>query len=187
MPDVDMWTFAPFKLDGRPIRQIGINLGAPGDRRADDGTFWLEYPVVGGPSPKIDIRTSPTKPRWFRHHASRFAGPGLPWVAASGAIGLRSINIRLARPDAPERTYAVRLHFAEPDDLQPGQRVFDVALQGRNVLTRLDIIKQAGGRNRAVVRECTQVVVKDVLTIALEPSPGSHPPLLCGIQAKIEN
>jgi len=40
---------------GTPIRAVGINLGAPGDRRADNGTLWLEYPRVGGPSPEIPV------------------------------------------------------------------------------------------------------------------------------------
>ena len=34
------------------VRRVGINLGAPGDRKADDGTLWLEYPSVGGSSPR---------------------------------------------------------------------------------------------------------------------------------------
>jgi len=56
MPDVEVWTtFPQYKVEGR-IRRVGINLGAPGDRRTEDGTLWLEHPVVGGASPKIEIR-----------------------------------------------------------------------------------------------------------------------------------
>ena len=39
----------------------------------------------------------------------------------------------------------------------PGQRVFDVAVQGTTVLKGLDIVREAGGRNRALVKEFTDV------------------------------
>ena len=31
------------------VRQVGINLGAPGNRVDEGGTLWLEHPQVGGP------------------------------------------------------------------------------------------------------------------------------------------
>ena len=41
-----------------PSAQLpGINFGAPGDRKTDDGTLWLDWPSVGGPSPEISVRT----------------------------------------------------------------------------------------------------------------------------------
>ena len=44
MPEAEMWTY--YRPSGRegPIRRVGIMLGAPGNRKADDGTLWLEYP-----------------------------------------------------------------------------------------------------------------------------------------------
>ena len=36
-----------------------------------------------------------------------------------------------AEPAKPCSSYTVELLFAEPDDVQPGQRVFSVALQGK--------------------------------------------------------
>ncbi len=47
MPEIEMWTYSQFGLDGKDgerIQRVGINFGAPGDRRAPDGTLWLEYP-----------------------------------------------------------------------------------------------------------------------------------------------
>jgi hypothetical protein len=85
--------------------------------------------------------------------------------------------------------YTVRLHFAEPRDLQPGDRVFDVAIQGRRVLEALDIARAAGGTHRAMVQEVTGIGVKDDLEIELTPSPTvtRHPPLLCGIEIVAED
>ena len=57
-PSAEMWTFNDLPWDGKPVRRVGINFGAPGDRRADDGTLWLDWPSVGGPSGKA-VETSP--------------------------------------------------------------------------------------------------------------------------------
>lgn len=47
----------------------------------------------------------------------------------------------------------VRLHFAETYWSKPGQRVFNVAINGRQVLTNFDIVAAAGAKNKAVIRE----------------------------------
>jgi hypothetical protein len=51
--------------------------------------------------------------------------------------------------------YKVRLHFAEIYWDNAGQRVFNVKLNGQQVLTNFDILATAGGKNKAVVREFT--------------------------------
>jgi hypothetical protein len=50
-------------------------------------------------------------------------------------------------------TYTVRLHFAEPFFHAPGQRLFDVAINGTTVLKNFDIFAAAGAIDTAVVRE----------------------------------
>jgi hypothetical protein len=69
------------------------------------------------------------------------------------------------------RPFTVRLHFAEPDeDVKPGQRVFDVQLQGQTVLKDFDIVKAAGGARTAVVREFKHIPAAGALTVAFEPA-----------------
>jgi glucan endo-1,3-alpha-glucosidase len=53
----------------------------------------------------------------------------------------------------PGATYLVRLHFAELSFTGTGQREFNVALNGTNVLSNFDVFAAAGGQNRAVVKE----------------------------------
>jgi hypothetical protein len=65
--------------------------------------------------------------------------------------------------------YTVRLHFAEPDDVQPGQRVFDVRLNGAVVLSDFDIVKEAGARYTAVVREFQGIEATGLLQVELVP------------------
>lgn len=193
-PDAEMWSSGAPAPQG-PFR-IGLNLGAPGDRLADDGTLWVDYPSVGGPSPytiekwdardverrtttiirKRKVETIPGELETCRRHSLRLTGGGLKWVAASGVKGLRSLTMKVARPGR----YTVRLHFAEIEGAEAGARLFDAAIQGRTVLERFDIVKEAGGPLRAVVREFRGVEVRDGLTVELKPVRGET--FLSGIE-----
>lgn len=53
----------------------------------------------------------------------------------------------------PGAAYVVRLHFAELSFTGPGQRVFNVAINGTNVLSNFDVFAAAGAQNKAVVKE----------------------------------
>ena len=191
MPDADTWTFNQRQPKGLSKR-IGINLGAPGDRRGGNGTLWLEYPQNGGPSPTIHVTTVPDKPNYFSHHTSRLSGEGLKWVAASGVEGIESLRISLDEQESANKqtedspkSYVVRLYFSEPNSgIQPGERTFSVAMQGVAVLPNFDIVKVAGGSNRTVVREFPGVQVDTDLEIAFSPSAASEAalPILCGVE-----
>ncbi|MBN2311778.1 MAG: hypothetical protein JXR94_22555, partial [Candidatus Hydrogenedentes bacterium] len=62
MPDVEVWTtFPETAVDGRILR-LGVNLGAPGDRRAENDTLWLEYPATAGTSPDVRIQLGAEMP-----------------------------------------------------------------------------------------------------------------------------
>ena len=71
-------------------------------------------------------------------------------VYQSGRYGTFSYTI----PGLSSGTsYTVRLHFAEIYWTGVGQRAFNVSLNGAQVLTNFDIVAQAGGANKAVVRD----------------------------------
>jgi len=55
----------------------------------------------------------------------------------------------------PGASYTVRLHFAETYWTKTGQRVFNVRLNGQQVLTNFDMIAAAGAPNKAVVEPFT--------------------------------
>ena len=55
--------------------------------------------------------------------------------------------------------------FADPDNDRPGQRLFDVTIQGQTVLTGFDIVREAGGRHHALVKEFKGVRVKERLVL----------------------
>ncbi len=195
-PDVEVWTFNRLPESKAPIRRVGLNFGAPGDRMADDGTLWLEMPLAGSPSPELRVVLEPPAASGddaepadftgevFRHHSSRVRSGALRWVAASGLIGVTRVAVTLGIDAKGERSYVVRLHFLEPEALSAGQRVFDVSLQDRRVLEDFDVVKAAGGAWRAVVKEFAGVKVSDVLAVSLKPKAGAA--ILCGLEAVVE-
>ena len=176
--DAEMWTFFGTTEIKGPIKRIGVNLGAPGDRRAENGTLWLEHPSVGGKSPVAPVALDGPVER-FRKHSSRIGGDGIPWVAASGMKGLTSLTLTLDKAAKEEQNYTVRLHFVEPDGLAAGQRTFDVTLQGQEILKDFDICREAGGPDKSLVKEFT-VAASTELKLKFARKKGL--PLLCGLE-----
>jgi len=181
-PEAEMWTFSSERPGDGAVERVGINLAAPGDRRDDDGTLWLDWPSAGSPSPDLDIVTTPEAVQTFRVHASVVVSGPRPWVCASGAIGLEEIRIPLG--GATPRAYRLTLYFVEPRGLASEQRVFDVDVQGHTVLAQLDVAKEAGGPWRGMAREVNGVVAGEELVVRLQVVKGE--PVLCGIEIVAE-
>jgi len=180
-PEVEVWTFSSVGPSKAPIRRVGLNFGAPGDRLSATGTLWLDWPSVGGPSPDPSVKVRPSRPKAFRHHMSVIEDGELKWVAASGLEGVESMAIRLAGKGAAARPYTVRLHFAEPAaGAIAGERVFTVNLQGKDVLKDFDIVNAAAGPRRAIVREFRRVMVTEHLELGFSAKEGK--PLVCGVE-----
>ena len=79
-------------------------------------------------------------------------------------------------PPPVERSFAVRLHFAEPDGAAPGERVFDVSVQGRPVVRALDIARECDGRRTGLVKELRGIRASGRITVDISPDAG-HPVL----------
>ena len=190
MPEVEQWTFSSVASMEGAIRRLGVNFGAPGDHLAGNGTMWLEHPTVGGPSPAIPLRVEPEDPSVFRFHPSRIKGGDARAVAASGVRGIMSLMLTLCPPEAlaEDLPYTVRLYFVEPDGKSPGERVFDVAINGEVALEDFDVAREAGGPYRAVAREFTQIAVANYLTVTFTATgpPESNAPVLSGIEIEAE-
>ncbi|MCG8587131.1 MAG: malectin, partial [Pirellulales bacterium] len=75
-----------------------------------------------------------------------------------------------------KRQFDVRLHFAD-NFAKPGDRIFDVAIEGQPVLTDFDV---AGEGKSPVVREFKNVEVVGTLDIELTPKKGKT--ILSGIE-----
>ena len=194
--------------EGR-LRRLRVNFGAPGDRRDAAGASWLSYPRPFRPAAappgagRLPVRLEAQEPRW-RYRPSltpHVAKTDRPWVYTSALCGpgdilidlvpRRAATVPTTRPGP--RAYTVRLHFLELEGLRPRQRVFNVSVQGREVLKDFDIAAAAAklgppgsrGARAAVVREFRSVTAAEVLKVSLTAGKGA-PPVLCGIEAVIE-
>ncbi|MEM7233558.1 MAG: PQQ-binding-like beta-propeller repeat protein, partial [Planctomycetota bacterium] len=160
----------------RPIRRVGLNLGAPGDAVSPSGTAWFEFPEVGGPASKLEVQLAPSVVEPFRYHASRVrqlaGGRGdaaRPWVGASGVYGLTSISIGLRNSGA--QTYTVRLFFTEWEHAAAGQRTMNVKINGNTVLSNFDVVTEVG-RSVVIVKKFSGISARDRLLVELEATKG---------------
>ena len=222
-PWVETWSFNyyPPPEIPKPVKQVGINFGAPGNRYDEDRALWIEFPSVGGPSPDIPIYIDSENPKLFRNHASHVekedSHPN--WIVSSGIEGEATIKIRpFIQPEAPEerveafkqnaftkqlpknpyeatgdydtpRPHTIRLHFAEPESLKPGDRVFDVYIQGNKVLENFDMMKSTGGVKRPIKMEFAGIQIKDDLEISIKSADPRkrYMPIICGVEIVAEN
>ncbi len=182
LPETEMWTSFGSKEAKGPVKRLGLNLGAAGDRRAPDGTLWTDYPSIAGVSPSVPVQTKADKMELLRRHSSAFSGP-YNWVTSSGIQGLDEISINLGKTADP-RKFTVRLFFAEPDaEVTAGERVFHVDVQGKRVVSDLDVFRASGGSLKSFVQEVKGVVVEEMLVIRLtKTEPSVERTLLCGIE-----
>ncbi|HUP80137.1 MAG TPA: malectin domain-containing carbohydrate-binding protein [Pirellula sp.] len=147
------------------IERIGVNFGAPGDRKTRDGTLWLDFPSVGGPSPKIRIETVPESPTYhYRHSNWMEGGIGWQWVAASSVEGLKMLTLQDLKPGK----YTVRLYFAENAELRVGDRVQSIYINGDMVLKDLDILAEAKKPMSGIVRQFDDLMISDTFTMRLQ-------------------
>ena len=92
----------------------------------------------------------------------------------------------LSEADEPAE-YTVRLYFADFDNKQAGKRVFDIKLQGQVVLDDFDIVREAGGSCKAIIRQFRGITVSRDLEIELvaqdkKLSSKNGVPVLCGVE-----
>jgi outer membrane protein assembly factor BamB len=199
-PDHQRWGIYSSGGDNTPVQNLAINFGAPGDRRDSTGQLWLGYPRPALPSDRKALgfslemqteflqgggyvcRSSEAEPASDSDHS---------WIFASCAHGLRRCVVPLLDERDGPADYTVTLYFADSENQQKDQRVFDVALQGQVVVEGFDIAKEAGGPQKVVARQFPDVKVDRNLEIELAPVTTSaagwsmsQAPILCGLQVR---
>lgn len=206
MPEAESWTFGNESFFSQPVREFGLNLGGPGDRRDRSGTLWFDCPSVGGPGPQIDIQFEPASPQRFIQHASLIqpeeeTATGAPtWIGASGLLGIRKAKLKVKRPDRDHDEVRISLTFGLPpgESWKTDPRIFSVAVNGRTLETDMNLNEKAQSRKRLespATRRARSVSVSTRLTvpeevleieISLTPKEGSRETVLSGIQIKFE-
>lgn len=202
MPKLEYWTNNEIQWSGKPVKQIGINFGAPGDRMADNNTLWLDYPSVGGNSPDIPIEvnfvtndtssikqyktlssnSAEKKIGYIRTNSFNIETENHTYVAASAINGVQDITITLSEEVMDNSIYTVKLYFAEIEKINEISRVFDVEVQGEKVLSDFNISKETNGINKLKVKTIEGVLIQDKLNIKLSADNSEILPLLSGIE-----
>jgi beta-galactosidase len=106
------------------------------------------------------------------------AGTRAPEVYRTERYGMSGYRF-----DVPDGKYAVALHFCETYErlTQSGERVFSVKIQGKPVLADFDVLKEAGGPARPVVKEFKNIEVTDG-RLSIEFVPKIQNPEINGIE-----
>lgn len=171
-----------------PVKHVAVNLGAPGFRTDATGRLWLPYAghnSVAGLFAKWlpKYQHSPQSFSYRQTETVRVASRSIPWVFSSYYHGTKKLTFTLL--EQGKGKYTIRLYFTEPDELEAGQRIFDVQLQGITVCHKLDIVAETKGRYRPLVKTYRGVEIDRVLNIALKKGIGQ--PVLCGFEAVRED
>ena len=179
-----------------PVQQLALNLGAPGDRRDQQGKLWLAYPR---PTPNPGLETSLdlalALETQFMPQGEFFSNDGDTtelsplegrWITSSGARGLTRCSLPLLGKDDKPAVYQLRLCFSKGENDKSSQRVFDVQVQGQTMLENVDAAAEAEVGEVKIIREIKDIEVTDSLVIDLIPKTktpsGFELPILSAIE-----
>lgn len=187
------WTIYSAVGAQTPVQHLAVNLGAPGDRKAADGTVWLSYPRYRAYQEtaldvKLDLAEQFTGGGGFRSVSDASTpvdGTDVPWIYTSWAEGLTQLTLPLVGEGDSPATYTIRLHFADPRDAEAATSVFDVAINGTTVQEGVSVTRTPETAATAQVVEIPGVEVSGSVTIAINPREGT--PLLNAVEAVRED
>ncbi len=186
MPWMSYWTNSNYRWNGKPIRQLGLNFNAPGDRSSDDNTLWFEYPYVSGSPPEIPVVMDTLGITKIRKEPFSIVSEKTPWVCSSALAGVQSMEITLTTDEqVSESSYTVKLYFSELEDMAPGDRIFDIYIQDKKVAEEFDIVSEAGKTDKEVQKVYHGVKAGNTLKINLAPKKGNT--IISGIELIQEN
>jgi hypothetical protein len=159
---------------------INVNGSATGSFSADGNSFtWTNAARTAGDGEAIPAVHGGVGAVGTAINTSGVSNPAPASVYQTYRWGIMTFNANQLVSGQP---YRVRLHFAETHWNNPGQRLFDVYLNGWKVLDNFDVLASAGGKNRAIVREFTAFANSDGRIIVQTLPRGADQPMVCGIE-----
>ncbi len=132
-------------FDGKEFAPLGTYVTS-GEAHDSDEALTGNYDIAGTPFPEL-YRTE-------------------SWMDQNGSGATFTLPV-------PDGDYVVHLHFVDwaAFSQEPGDRVFDVALQGETVLTDFDIVAEAG-KNTALVKSFPVTASGGQVTVTIIPKNG---------------
>ena len=176
--NVEEWSLYISNGPMTPVKHLAINLGAPGDKKDNNGTIWFGYPRPDithvnnyrRTGVRFDLHEKILKGMGYYSYDSKgvkIDGTNDPWLFTNGCVGFLKCEIPLINDSLGEKSgvFTVRLGFVSPST----NRNFDIKIQDNIVMKNLDILKEAGDVNKAVVKEFKGINVDNNLSLALVP------------------
>ncbi|HYL16141.1 MAG TPA: malectin domain-containing carbohydrate-binding protein, partial [Terriglobales bacterium] len=140
---------------------VRINAGATTSYTDNNGNTWLQDQYVTGGTAYINSNTiTGSTPAPQVYHSERYG-------QASSSF---AYNIPVSNGN-----YNVSLDFAEGYVTGPGKRIFNVSINGTQVLTNFDIYAAAGGMNIPVVKTFNVAATNGTLNINFLPGSIENP------------
>jgi outer membrane protein assembly factor BamB len=192
MPDAGKWTDAT---------QLRINFGAPGDRADGQGNLWFAYPrpssggpdggggMADPPNTELPIQILQGKGTldWFRFNPDwhPIQGTDKPWLFTSGSKGNVRIRIQLGSEQQKPKAYRVTLYFCELENLTK-ERFFNIKINDK-VLSQINVSKEAGGTNHALIKEFAVKSKGEISLKVLSQDKHGPPPVINAIEVLLES
>lgn len=158
-----------------PVRRMGINLGAPGDRKDANGQEWFGFPrpkTVERLEFVFDIlpRFAPEGGWYSRNPDSLGSDDPLQWITASGARGLEHFEVPLLGDNDAPAGYKVKLVFV--DTTAAELEGVTVDFQGSRATGQIRPWNAEQAGNSVLVKEFNKVRVDKRLIADLSNTPG---------------
>ena len=197
----EAWGIFASRAPSTPVKHLALNLGAPGDRRDEQGKLWVAYPrpkenwassksrLGGRMSLRVAAKFETIEGGGFYNQPAnglKVATVEPTWVAASGCRGVRSARITLVDEGQPDGQYTVRLVLARADAVEARSKPVTIKIQGQVVKRGFAIGQSTDGSNGAVTQEFSGVKVQDDLTIEFTPEFGGAQPTASLVLHSIE-
>ncbi|MFK8114552.1 MAG: PQQ-binding-like beta-propeller repeat protein [Rubripirellula sp.] len=169
-----------------PVKRIGINFGAPGDRKTDTGVEWFGYPR---PASRARLEfIFDLKPKlqsgggWYSRNLEsvNIDATDKPWVFTSGARGLKQFEIPLLGKGDAKAKYNVTFLFVNLDEKDSGK--FDIKLQSTVVKSDVVVAANQSGPSKPQTIVVPDVMVTDQLLVEMVAADPSRLPTLSGIE-----
>lgn len=169
--EVNDWSVFISQGPVTPVERLGINFGAPGDKKDRHGKLWFGYPRPKTEyGVKFNLNETIQEGMGYFYQAARgtdIPGTETPWLFTSGCVGLVRAEIPLLDPlwDTSPGIYTVRMGFFAPS----GKRVFDIRLQNKTVLENFNMSRESNGNRQVVIKEFRGIPVESQLRLELVP------------------
>jgi len=166
-PNLLKGTIACVDYDGKLIPALHRQLGITAVQLTSAPTMVDSILISSGGTPRF---TWPARKPAEIHETGNTDDYGLYAQQYVGQVG------EVFKYDNPALgSLKVEIFFAEPYVDRAGQRIFDVALNGQTVLKSFDIVAEAGGRQKALVKEFTVSSPGSVLSLSVPRAEQAEP------------